>query len=165
MKQFKELRERFDPAEYVVGSEKSKFGGYRAEVKNKKTGKVMYLGSVGWKSPKHAEAHAQAYLDGYARGGDRGAQNKSADFINKNSSKTVNKESVDEALGNDNPSHRGKPKMDKDGTVHNIPGKKGGLSAYTIKPRLDGKTLMFGTVDQEGNIKVMTVQELAKVLK
>jgi hypothetical protein len=24
---------------------------------------------------------------------------------------------------------------------------------------------MFGTVDQEGNIKVMTVQELAKVLK
>ena len=97
MKQFKELRERFDPAEYVVGSEKSKFGGYRAEVKNKKTGKVMYLGSVGWKSPKHAEAHAQAYLDGYARGGDRGAQNKSADFINKNSSKAVKKESVEES--------------------------------------------------------------------
>lgn len=72
---------------------------------------------------------------------------------------------VREALGNDNPSHRGKIKMDKDGTVHNIPGKKGGLSAYTIKPRLDGKTLKFGTVDQEGNIKVMTVQELAKVLK
>jgi hypothetical protein len=97
MKQFKELRERFDPAEYVVGSEKSKFGGYRAEVKNKKTGKVMYLGSVGWKSPKDAEAHAQAYLDGYARGGDRGAQNKSADFINKNSSKAVKKESVEES--------------------------------------------------------------------
>ena len=75
------------------------------------------------------------------------------------------KESISEALGNDNPSHREKPKMDKDGTVHNIPGKKGGLSAYSIKPRLDGKTLKFGTVDNEGNIKVMTVQELAKVLK
>ena len=29
-----------------------------------------------------------------------------------------------EALGNTNPSHREKPKMDKDGTVHNIPGKR-----------------------------------------
>jgi hypothetical protein len=75
------------------------------------------------------------------------------------------KESISEALGNDNPSHREKPKMDKDGTVHNIPGKKGGLSAYSIKPRLDGKTLKFGTVDNEGNIKVMTVQELAKEIK
>ena len=162
MKKFKELRERIDPEEYVVGSEKSQFGGHRAEVKNKKTGKVMYLGSVGWKSPKDAEAHAQAYLDGYARGGDRGAQNKSSDFINKNGSKVV-KEDVTEALGNDLPNHRQKPKMDKDGTVHNIQGKKR-LSAYSIKPRLDGKTLKFGTVDHEGNIRVMTVQELAKVL-
>mgnify|MGYP004011330273 CR=1 FL=1 len=74
-------------------------------------------------------------------------------------------ESVDEALGNDNASHRQKPKIDKDGTIHNIPGKKGGLVAYNIKPRLDGGTLKFGTVDNEGNIKVMTVQELAKALK
>ena len=111
------------------------------------------------------KAHAQAYLDAYASGGDRSAQNKSADFINKNSSKAVKKESVDEALGNTNPSHREKPKMDKDGTVHNIPGKKGGLSAYSIKPRIDGNTITFGTVDQEGNIKVMSVKELAKVLK
>ena len=72
---------------------------------------------------------------------------------------------VREALGNTNPSHREKPKMDKDGTVHNIPGKKGGLSAYSIKPRIDGNTIAFGTVDQEGNIKVMSVKELAKVLK
>ena len=72
---------------------------------------------------------------------------------------------VKEALGNDTPSHRGKPKLDKDGTVHNIPGKKGGLTAYSIKARLDGSTLKFGTVDNEGNIKVMTVQELAKLLK
>ena len=71
---------------------------------------------------------------------------------------------VREALGNDNPSHRGKPKMDKDGTAHNIPGKKAG-SAYNIKPRLDGATLKFGTVDNFGNIKVMTAKELAKVLK
>lgn len=70
---------------------------------------------------------------------------------------------VKEALGNDNPSHREKPKMDKDGTVHNIPGKKMG-TAYNIKPRLDGKTLKFGTVDNQGNIKVMTVKELAKVV-
>ena len=74
------------------------------------------------------------------------------------------KESISEALGNDNPSHREKPKMDKDGTVHNIPGKKAG-SAYNIKPRLDGKVLKFGTVDNFGNIKVMTVQELAKEIK
>lgn len=71
---------------------------------------------------------------------------------------------VREALGSGLPGHREKAKMDKDGTVHNIPGKKAG-SAYNIKPRLDGKTLKFGTVDQEGNIKVMTVQELAKVVK
>lgn len=71
---------------------------------------------------------------------------------------------VREALGNDEPSHKEKPKMDKDGTVHNIPGKKAG-SAYNIKPRLDGKTLKFGTVDNFGNIKVMTIQELAKVVK
>jgi hypothetical protein len=70
---------------------------------------------------------------------------------------------VREALGNDNPSHREKPKMGKDGTVHNIPGKKMG-TAYNIKPRLDGKTLKFGTVDNQGNIKVMTVKELAKVV-
>ncbi len=71
---------------------------------------------------------------------------------------------IREALGNKNPNFKSKPKMDNDGTVHNIPGKKMG-SAYNIKPRLDGKTLKFGTVDHEGNIKVMTVQELAKVLK
>lgn len=73
-------------------------------------------------------------------------------------------DTISEALGNKNPNFKSKPKMDNDGTVHNIPGKKMG-SAYNIKPRLDGKTLKFGTVDHEGNIKVMTVQELAKVLK
>jgi len=83
----------------------------------------------------------------------------------RQANESVKEDTIEEALGNDNPSHREKPKMDKDGTVHNIPGKKGGLSAYTIKPRLDGKTLKFGTVDNEGNIKVMTVQELAKALK
>tara|TARA_B100000963_G_scaffold343978_1_gene346342 strand:- start:1699 stop:2373 length:675 start_codon:yes stop_codon:yes gene_type:complete len=70
---------------------------------------------------------------------------------------------LNEALGNENPSHRSKPKMDKDGTVHNVPGKKVG-SAYNIKPRLDGKTLKFGTVDHEGNIKVMGLKDLLKVL-
>lgn len=73
-------------------------------------------------------------------------------------------ESVNEALGNKNPSHRDKLKLDKDGTVHNLPGKKMG-SAYSIKPRIDGGVLKFGTVDNEGNINTMTMKELLKVLK
>ena len=73
-------------------------------------------------------------------------------------------ESVNEALGNKNPSHREKLKLDKDGTVHNLPGKKMG-SAYSIKPRIDGGVLKFGTVDNFGNINTMTMKELLKVLK
>lgn len=75
------------------------------------------------------------------------------------------KESVDEALVEENANHRGKQKIAKDGTVLNIPGKKGGLTAYNIKPRLSGGKLEFFTTDNEGAIKVMSVQELAKVLK
>ena len=71
---------------------------------------------------------------------------------------------LDEALGNKNPSHTDKVKMDKDGTVHNLPGKKIG-SAYSIKMRVDGGKLTFGTVDNFGNIATMTVQQLLKVLK
>lgn len=73
-------------------------------------------------------------------------------------------ESVNEALGNKNPSHRDKLKLDKDGTIHNIPGKKMG-SAYSIKPRIDGGKLMFGIVDNEGNINTMSLKDLAKVVK
>ena len=73
-------------------------------------------------------------------------------------------ESVNEALGNKNPSHREKLKLDKDGTIHNIPGKKMG-SAYSIKPRIDGGKLMFGMVDNEGNINTMSLKDLAKVVK
>ena len=71
---------------------------------------------------------------------------------------------LDEALGNKNPSHREKLKLDKDGTIHNIPGKKMG-SAYSIKPRIDGGVLKFGTVDEFGNISTMTLADLAKVIK
>ena len=71
---------------------------------------------------------------------------------------------LDEALGNANPSHTDKVKIDKDGTVHNLPGKKMG-SAYNIKMRVDGGKLTFGTVDNFGNISTMTVQQLLKVLK
>ncbi len=39
------------------------------------------------------------------------------------------------------------------------------MKSFKEQSNLDEKTLKFGTVDQEGNIKVMTVQELAKVLK
>ena len=74
------------------------------------------------------------------------------------------KDDVNEALGNKNPSHREKLKLDKDGTVHNLPGKKMG-SAYSIKPRIDGGVLKFGTVDNFGNINTMTMKELLKVLK
>jgi len=74
------------------------------------------------------------------------------------------KESVDEALVEENANHRGKQKIAKDGTVLNIPGKKGGLTAYNIKPRLSGGKLEFFTTDNEGAIKVMSVKELAKVL-
>ena len=140
-----DLQEKVDPADYVVGSEKSKFGGHRAEVKNKKTGKVMYLGSVGWKSPKHAKKHAQAYLDGYARGGDRSAQNKSADFINKNDSKVVKKESVDEAM-----------------TLKDIKNKK----EREDKRKKDGETRqqrlkrkVYGEALKEGAISVSTVEK------
>jgi len=70
-----------------------------------------------------------------------------------------------EALVEENANHRGKQKIAKDGTVLNIPGKKGGLTAYNIKPRLSGGKLEFFTTDNEGAIKVMSVQELAKVLK
>lgn len=73
-------------------------------------------------------------------------------------------ESVNEALGNKNPSHRDKLKLDKDGTIHNIPGKKMG-SAYSIKPRIDGGVLKFGTVDHEGNINTMSLKDLVKVVK
>jgi len=73
-------------------------------------------------------------------------------------------ESINEALGNKNPSHREKLKLDKDGTIHNIPGKKIG-SAYSIKPRIDGGVLKFGTVDEFGNINTMTLADLAKVIK
>jgi hypothetical protein len=71
---------------------------------------------------------------------------------------------LDEALGNKNPSHREKLKLDKDGTIHNIPGKKMG-SAYSIKPRIDGGVLKFGTVDEFGNINTMSLADLAKVIK
>ena len=76
----------------------------------------------------------------------------------------VNEETIEEALGNKNPSHRDKLKLDKDGTVHNLPGKKMG-SAYSIKPRIDGGVLKFGTVDNEGNINTMSLKDLAKVVK
>ena len=76
----------------------------------------------------------------------------------------LDESTIDEALGNKNPSHREKLKLDKDGTIHNIPGKKMG-SAYSIKPRIDGGVLKFGTVDEFGNINTMTLADLAKVIK
>jgi hypothetical protein len=71
---------------------------------------------------------------------------------------------IEEALGNKNPSHTDKVKLDKDGTIHNLRGKKM-ASSYTIKPRVDGDKLTFGAVDNFGNISTMTLQQLLKVLK
>lgn len=73
-------------------------------------------------------------------------------------------EELAEALGNKNPSHTDKVKLDKDGTIHNLRGKKM-ASSYTIKPRVDGDKLTFGAVDNFGNISTMTLQQLLKVLK
>ena len=64
-----ELGEAILPSEYKAGSviARTGFGGHRAHVVNKKTGKTMYLGSKGYKTPKHAEGEAQTYLDAYHR--------------------------------------------------------------------------------------------------
>lgn len=71
---------------------------------------------------------------------------------------------VDEGLGNSTPNVKKKTGIGTDGTVFNIPGKKPG-SVFHVKPRLDGNTLKFGTVNNFGDIKVMTIKELEKVLR
>jgi len=74
------------------------------------------------------------------------------------------RENVDEGLGNSTPNVKKKTGIGTDGTVFNIPGKKPG-SVFHVKPRLDGNTLKFGTVNNFGDIKVMTIKELEKVLR
>ena len=72
--------------DYTAGSEKSQFGGHRAQLKNKE-GKTSYLGGKSYKKPKHAAGEAQAYHDHYFKGlgGNERAANKAvSDYRNKN---------------------------------------------------------------------------------
>ena len=72
--------------DYTAGSEKSQFGGHRAQLKNKE-GKTSYLGAKAYKKPEHAAGEAQAYHDHYfkGRGGNERAADKAvSDYRNKN---------------------------------------------------------------------------------
>ena len=67
MIKFKSLREaKAKASDYNATSEKSKFGGHRANVVHKTKGDALYTGKVSFKTPKAAAAAADAYLTGYA---------------------------------------------------------------------------------------------------
>ena len=59
------LNEAYDADDYEATHEKSQFGGYRAKLTNKKTGKDSYLGGTAYHKPEHAEGEAKAYKDNY----------------------------------------------------------------------------------------------------
>ena len=86
---------KLDKADYDAMA-KMETGGYRPLVKNKETGKTMYLGGVYFKDEKSAKGHADAYLDGYAGSGgnERRASKATAAYDKSNASKI--KESVDD---------------------------------------------------------------------
>jgi hypothetical protein len=63
------LNESYDPADYEASHEKSQFGGHRAKLTNKKTGKVSYLGATGYHKPEHAKGEAEAYRTSYNHSG------------------------------------------------------------------------------------------------
>lgn len=72
--------------DYTAGSEKSQFGGHRAQLKNKE-GKTSYLGAKAYKKPEHAAGEAQAYHDHYFKGmggNERAADKAVSDYRNKN---------------------------------------------------------------------------------
>ena len=98
MKKFKSLREaKIKASDYTATSEKSKFGGHRAKVVHKTKGTTMYLGSVGFKTPKAAAAAADAYLTGYAISSDNGAQRMMQAHIKNNKKNLVDPSVLDEA--------------------------------------------------------------------
>ena len=94
---------RIKSSDYEATSEKSKFGGHRPTVVHKTKGTTLWLGAVGFKTPKAAKAAADAYLSGYAIGSEKGAQRMLDAHIRNNKKNLVDpsvldtKESIDEA--------------------------------------------------------------------
>lgn len=66
--EYSELIEAYDPADYEATHEKSQFGGYRAKLVNRKTGKDSYLGGTAYKKPEHAKGEAETYRKHYSVG-------------------------------------------------------------------------------------------------
>lgn len=105
MIKFKSLREaKVKASDYNATSEKSKFGGHRANIVHKtKKGDVLYTGKVSFKTPKAAQSAADAYLTGYVLGGEKSADKMMNAHIKNNKKNLVDpsvldtKESVDEA--------------------------------------------------------------------
>lgn len=108
MKKFKSFRSEITEAkakasDYNATSEKSKFGGHRANVVHKTKGNTLYTGKVSFKTPKAAKAAADAYLLGYFLGGEKSADKMMNAHIKNNKKNLVDpsvldtKESVDEA--------------------------------------------------------------------
>jgi len=107
MKKFKSFRSEITEAkakasDYNATSEKSKFGGHRANVVHKTKGNTLYTGKVSFKTPKAAQGAADAYLSGYAIGGEKGADKMMNAHIKNNKKNLVDTsvldtmESVDE---------------------------------------------------------------------
>jgi hypothetical protein len=63
------LNESYDPNDYEASHEKSQFGGYRAKLTNKKTGKDSYLGGTAYHKPEHAKGEAEVYRTSYNHSG------------------------------------------------------------------------------------------------
>jgi hypothetical protein len=108
MKKFKSFRSEISEAkakasDYNATSEKSKFGGHRANVVHKTKGNTLYTGKVSFKTPKAAQSAADAYLSGYAIGGEKAADKMMNAHIKNNKKNLVDTsvldtmESVDEA--------------------------------------------------------------------
>lgn len=63
-----ELTEAYDADDYEASHEKSQFGGHRAVVKHKATGREIYVGGTAYKSAEHAKGEAEAYRTHYSVG-------------------------------------------------------------------------------------------------
>ena len=67
-----ELTESYHPDDYESSSEKSQFGGHRAIVKHKQTGRVVYAGGNAYKKAEHAKGEAETYRTHYSASGKGG---------------------------------------------------------------------------------------------
>jgi hypothetical protein len=65
---FSELLEAYDADDYEASSQKSQFGGHRAIVKHKSTGREIYAGGTAYKSAEHAKGEAETYRTHYTAG-------------------------------------------------------------------------------------------------